>query len=114
MARNEREEERRVMDIAATQWDAAPYSVALEIKRFLANQTDEGTSIDSGTGLLWPQGAPEPIEGHAEADLHAKIGGVEFYITVRKSNAQLLTEGVTREQLGLPPLGDVGIQTPSA
>lgn len=97
----EREEERRVSDIAATHWDGAPYTLALEIKRLLQASKDEGTSIDSGTGLLWPWRAPEPVAGHAEADLFVMLGGCEFYITVRKSNSQLLKEGVTRAQLGL-------------
>lgn len=84
-------------------WDASPYSVALEIKRLLSSVKDSTTNIDSGTGLLWPFGAPAPIEGHSSADLWVMIGGKEFYVEIRKSNNQLLKEGVTFEQLGLPP-----------
>lgn len=101
MSDNEYEEERRVLDVGARQWDGTPYTVALEIKRLLAAIVDVGTFIDSGHGLLWPRHAPAPIEGHAEADLWPNIGGVEFYIMVRKSNSQLLREGITEEQLGL-------------
>jgi len=97
----EREEERGVLDIAAQHWDTAPYTVALEVKRLLGPIVDAGTSIDSGTGLLWPWGAPAPIEGHADADLHPIIDGVEYHLTVRKSNRQLIKEGVTPAQLGL-------------
>ncbi len=97
------ERERVVMDIGLAHWDGAPYSLALEIIRLLGGMTDDGTGIDSGEGRLWPKGAPTAIEGQAEANLWATIDGVEFYITIRKSNNQLLKDGVTREQLGLPP-----------
>jgi hypothetical protein len=96
---SEREQERQVHDLAP--WDGTPYTLALELKRFLEGLKDAGTSIDSGHGLLWPSGAPSPIEGHAEADLWPKVGGIEFHVTVRKSNSQLLKEGVTCSQLGL-------------
>jgi hypothetical protein len=45
----------------------------------LKNVIDSGTSIDTGGG-------------RDSADLWAKIGGVEYYMTVRKSNNQLASE----------------------
>lgn len=67
----EKEQENFVFDIAsANNFDMRPYSVALELKRLMAGMVDAGTSIDSGTGAT-------------EADLDAKIGGVEYHITIK-------------------------------
>jgi len=82
-----------VVRLLPTEWDGTPYSLALEIREFLQTIVDTDTHIDSGTG-------------DGNADLWATIQGVEFYINIRKSNSQLLSEGATRKSLGLPPIDD--------
>lgn len=71
---------RMTMDLLPSGWDRRPLSLAYEIRGFLENIKDEGTSIDSGT------------DG-SNGDLWVKIQGIEYFITLRKSNAQLAKEG---------------------
>jgi hypothetical protein len=54
---------------------------AHEIMGYLENIKDHGTSIDTGGGM-------------GSYDLWVKCGGIEWYINVRKSNAQLAEEGI--------------------
>lgn len=94
--------ERWVLEIGkSNDWDTSPYTIAVEMKRLLGSIIDSGTAVDSGLGSLFPLGASEPIAGHSEASLYAFIEGKEFYITIRKSNQQLIKDGVTKEELGL-------------
>ena len=68
---------KQMMEIAHSQgWDMSAMVLAREISDFLDSIKDEGTSIDSG-GC------------HGGADLWPKIGGVEFYINIRRSNNQI-------------------------
>jgi hypothetical protein len=78
-------------DMMPADWDRKPLALAHEIRNFLSSVKDQGTEIDSGTDGM-------------SGDLWVKIGGVEWYINIRKSNGQLLKEGHSRESLGLPPL----------
>ena len=88
---DQRDRTKEVMHIGMVEgFDMRAYSLAIEIKEFLRTIADEGTGIDTGTFAR-------------EADIDVTIGGVEYYITVRPSNVQLLKEGVPREELGLPP-----------
>lgn len=104
----ENECERYVLDtVLSEQGDVAPYTLCLELKRMLAQIVDADTDIDTSAGVLWPFGAPNPIVGHSEADLYATVGGIEFMISLRRSNPQLLKDGVSAEQLGVPPLDEV-------
>lgn len=92
-----KDRDKHVFDIASTNgFDLRGLSLAHEIRSFLENLKDSGTSIDSGTG---PR----------TADLWVKIGGVEYFVTVGPSNSQLIKEGKTREELGLPPLSGDGL-----
>lgn len=60
-------------DIAAgLGWDRGARSLAHEIRTFLlASVADHGTAIDSGGG-------------DGDADLWVKVGGVEYYIHIKK------------------------------
>lgn len=74
------ERQRAMMDIVPTHWDKAPLLLAHEIRSFLNSVRDEGTSIDSGgsdgTGDLW-----------------VMVQGIEYFVSIRKSNYQLIAEG---------------------
>ena len=71
-----------MMETASGQgWDMSAMMLAQEISKFLQSIIDQGTSIDSGGGS-------------GDADLWPKIGGVEYYINIRKSNNQLKKEGL--------------------
>ena len=71
MSRDENKEERIVLDMGANSgFDMRPYSIALELKRLMSGMIDAGTSIDSGTS-------------DTQADLHPKINGIEYHITVK-------------------------------
>ena len=59
--------------------DAA--TIASEIMKFLETIKDADTEIDTGSGM-------------EESDLWVKIGGIEWYITIKKSNAQKKKEGI--------------------
>lgn len=61
-------------------WDQKPFGLAGEIRAFLGSVKDEGTEIDSGSG-------------DGCADLWVTVQGVEYFISVRKSNKQLVREG---------------------
>lgn len=66
------------------EWDRRPFSVATELRTLLATIKDEGTTIDSSSG-----------DGHA--DLWVTVDGIEYYITVQRSNLQLKRQGVTAD-----------------
>lgn len=66
---------RQVMSIAPNEWDQGPLVLAHEIREFLKSVVDEGTNIDSGGG-------------DGTADLWPKVGGVEYFISIRRSNKQ--------------------------
>lgn len=70
----------RMMDAIPSEWDRAPISLALEIRGFLQNVKDEGSQIDSGTDGIC-------------GDLWVTVQGIEYLVTVKKSNAQLAKEG---------------------
>jgi len=91
--------QRKMMEIVPSNWDKRPLVLASEIKRLLGSVKDEGTDIDSG-GM------------DDNADLWVTVDGREYYINIRPSNNQLLKEGWTREQLGLPPLDSFGSPMP--
>ena len=71
---------RAMMDIIPSHWDRSPIVLAREIRSFLASVKDEGTGIDSGG-----------CDGGG--DLWVTVQGVEYFITIRKSNKQLISEG---------------------
>jgi hypothetical protein len=56
-------------------------SVAHLIMAAIEPLADKGTSIDSGCGLC-------------SSDLWIKIGGIEWYLNIRKSNNQIAQESV--------------------
>jgi hypothetical protein len=62
-----------VLDMIPDGWDKNPYLLALEIRELLQSVKDEGTNIDSGTN------------GEV-GDLWLTVQGVEYYITIKKSN----------------------------
>lgn len=87
MSEDEKDREKHVFEVASNAgFDMRPYSVVTELKRVLASLADHGTSMDSGTGSR-------------SADLWLTIGGVEYFLTVRPSNNQLIKEGVRPEDL---------------
>lgn len=90
---------RALHDMMPEDWDRRPLTLAHEIRTFLLTIVDQGRGVDSGS------------DG-CSADLWATVGGVEWFINVRKSNSQLLKEGATRESLGLPPLDGDDKPTP--
>ena len=65
-----------VHDIFPPDWDGAPMSLAHELRNLLKPIVDEGTGIDSGAG-------------NGMADLWATVGGIEYFITIRRSNKAL-------------------------
>ena len=82
------ERERIVMDLLPSHWDQKPIALAYEIRGFLDSVKDGDTNIDSGTDGVC-------------GDLWVTVQGVEYLVTVRKSNAQLAKEG----KLSSPPSG---------
>lgn len=74
------EAHRKVADILPVDWDRKPFGLASEIRSFLSSVKDEGTGIDSGGG-------------DGTGDLWVTVQGIEYFITVRKSNNQLKKEG---------------------
>lgn len=70
----------KVADLLPEDWDREPFSLMTELRDLLSTVKDVGTSIDSGSG-----------DGYA--DLWVTVGGVEYYITARRSNNQLTKEG---------------------
>lgn len=74
------EQERAMLGLMPASWDRGPIGLALEIKGFLASIKDAGTHIDSGGG-------------DGLAHLWVKVDGAEYFIEIRKSNAQLEREG---------------------
>jgi hypothetical protein len=67
-------------DVIPPEWDRKPLSIAHEIRTFLDSVKDQGTEIDSGTDGVC-------------GDLWVTIQGIEYIISVKKSNAQLAKEG---------------------
>jgi hypothetical protein len=61
-----------VANLLPRDWDTKPFTLATEIREFLSDICDEGTSIDSGSG-------------DGCADLWVTMGGVEFYISIKPS-----------------------------
>ncbi len=59
-----------------TEWDMKPVGLAHEISRLLDGVKDEGTAVDTGTG-------------DGSANLWITVDGIEFYLTIRRSNNQL-------------------------
>lgn len=82
---NSNERHRHVAGVLPEHWDRRPFALASEIREFLATVKDAGTEIDSGgmdgTGDLW-----------------VTVQGVEYFVSVRRSNKQLVADGVL-----LPP-----------
>lgn len=70
----------QVVEMLPAEWDQRPMSLAGEVRRFLASIKDTGTSIDSGSG-------------DGCADLWVTVDGVEYFISMRRSNRQLAREG---------------------
>lgn len=75
-------------DVLPPDWDQKPLSLAHEIRGFLDNVKDAGTEIDSGT---------DGVSG----DLWVTVQGIEYFVTIKKSNNQLVKEG----KLPPPPTG---------
>ena len=74
------ETKRRLHDILPPDWDNGPISLVHEMCQLLKPIADQGTSMDTGT-----------MDG--EADMIISVGGVEYFIIVRRSNAQLAKDG---------------------
>ena len=66
-------------------WDRRAFGLASEVRGFLRSIADEGTAIDSGGG-------------DGTGDLWVTVQGVEYFVSIRKSNKQLAREG----KLSLP------------
>jgi hypothetical protein len=71
---------RAMNDMIPSDWDRKPLGIAHEIRGFLASVKDQGTEIDSGMDAT-------------SGDLWVTIQGVEFFITIRRSNKQLKKDG---------------------
>lgn len=69
-----------VAGILPAGWDQKPFGLASEIRAFLSSVKDEGAEIDSGSG-------------DGTADLWVTVQGVEYFISIHKSNKQLVREG---------------------
>lgn len=87
MTDQKREQERRVIDAMPADWDKKPLSLAYEIMGFLQSIKDEGTEIDSGTNGI-------------TGDLWVTAQGVEYFISITRSAAQLSKEGKIIPGLG--------------
>jgi hypothetical protein len=72
------DERRRIArGVAPAHWDLTPATFRDELRQVLrATLADEGTGMDTGGG-------------DGQADLWVTCGGVEFFITVKRSGAQL-------------------------
>lgn len=70
---------KQMTDVLPSEWDTRPISLAEEIAVFLDTIKDVGTGIDSGT------------DGQS-GDLWVTVQGIEYFITIRKSNKQLAEE----------------------
>lgn len=73
------DEKQRVQEVRSLAqfagWDTAHFDVSNVIRALLKSIIDQGTAIDSG-------GGPE------SSDLWFTIGGVEYYLNVRRSNKE--------------------------
>lgn len=71
--------------IAPNGWDMGPATFRDELRELLRGTiADTGTHLDSGGG-------------DGQADLWVTCGGVEFFITVQRSGAQLARDKKARE-----------------
>lgn len=70
----------QVANIMPVEWDRHAFGLASEVRTFLRSIADEGTEIDSGGG-------------DGTGDLWVTVQGVEYFVSIRKSNRQLLREG---------------------
>lgn len=98
--RSDADIDQEILDISQRYWDTSSLILALEIKKFLQTICDADTRIPCSNSLLWPPGAPKAIDDQSSADMKVMIGGKEFDIKIRKSDATLLAEGFTYDQLG--------------
>lgn len=73
---DENERKRMMHSAIPADWDDKPMSLAHEIADLLKPVRDAGTSADSGGG-------------NGMADLWVTVGGIEFFISIRRSNRQL-------------------------
>ncbi len=77
---NEEARKRMMMQLVPDDWDKTPLVVAHELAALIKQgMADQGTAVDSG-GC------------NGSADLWFKVNGVEFYLTIRRSNNQLIKE----------------------
>lgn len=65
----------KVMDVAPVEWDRGAGGLAAELARLLGSVKDAGTNIDTGMG-------------DGVGDLWVTVSGIEYFITIRKSNKQ--------------------------
>lgn len=63
---------RLVHELVPASWEKGPLLLAHEIREFLKSVVDHGSNIDSGGG-------------DGVADLWAKVGGVEYHISIKRS-----------------------------
>ena len=80
-----------VANLMPSDWDQKPFTFMTELRQLLHTLKDEGTSIDSGCG---------PDYG----DLWVTVGGVEFFVSARRSNKQLKSEGRLPPEASCGPL----------
>lgn len=70
---------KQILETVPGDWDMRPMSLVGELKTLLDAIKDADTDIDTGTG-------------NGSSDLWVMVDGIEFYITVRRSNRQLKLE----------------------
>lgn len=70
----------QVVDMQPAEWDQRPRGLAGEIRNFLKSLKDAGTSVDSGGG-------------DGSADLWVTSDGIEYFISIRRSNRQIARDG---------------------
>ncbi len=64
------------MAFSMSDWEHMPRSFMLELRDMLEAKKDDGTHIDTGGG-------------DGTGDLWVTVGGIEYFVSVRLSNAQL-------------------------
>ena len=73
--------EKEIFEIAAAAgYDTRPLSIAMEVRQAISSIKDESTEVEFGS-------SPN------SADLWVTIGGVEYLLTIRLSNKQVVAEG---------------------
>ena len=69
--------EKTIKETMPMHWDKGPYSIACELKDMMQGMIDAGSGIDTGvcedTAHLW-----------------ATIDGVEYFIELKQSNAEII------------------------